>query len=1043
MKKIFIALAALTLLCTFIAGQSLSKQKQGIQPSDGTRAEPLQLVSDQPLSQQSIKRYAIADTFMLASYTFDSPLGPDEEGWIHADRTEQTGCYFHVDDFAGLEGGFLAPLEGTQSLWCGARPDSESTTLCNYAALPGYGNDWDQGWYFKCIEVPDTVAIIIDYLVAWDIEPVYDYWHLEYATKTACDSLQNIDSLIVDDWTPLVTFDDQSSKTIRSDTIPAGHSGAVRIRFRFESDGAWSDQDGLHDTDGALILDSLTVHTPYTVYDFEDFEDELPGDLATTDGDWECYVMPGYGDYAGLFHGTTTLQLADCEKNLSYFWAFIRGSEETYACKGYPGQRVVPYGNYRGQYIANEIWSPPIALSEDMFGSPVPSTALDLLFQYDGYEGGMSLNSLVFYVWYVRSFVDGCPTVWQDNQLCCYPAYHWWLRYTHNIEYFVDANATHVQVALGVRDMCPVWCIIYGTGECHSHSPLFDNVKVYRLDYIGPRWSVRDRDLFQDNFPSDGTVTGTVRIDMAADILPSSNPSILPGDSAVVQIQDDGAGLDYHMTGVPSSGPAVYCHIRDIGPSKSGTAITGDPIRWPVVSSGGGWTVLQLDTCFRSPGRLDPVSERFCVDLNDNLYTPGDTVYFYFSARDMENITNFWSQPLYTYEFESEARAGMMEMTCLPANGLNGATDILYVDNFSGRGAQPYFESAFDMLSITPDRYDVRAPSSLVGNRPGGRVADILQQLIPYYKKIIWNSGDLSVGTVGDGTSEKADDYALLFDFLNLHTDTTGAGIYFTGDDLAHELNGMTSASSQQFKNAYMPHTFLTGDHNDFHGMSPFVAGEALGAGAPPSVGIFDHGPPNGVDTLVVYGGCPVINDFDVIAPSGTATMEMAYNADPASPAVIAFDTLNSSGNRVATVLSGFSFHYLRDDRPAGIPDRADHLRDILVWLGNPVGGPTHAGGGIPALENSLSQNFPNPFNPITTIHYSIRQKGHVSLKVYNVAGQLVRSLVSEIKEPRPGGFAATWDGLNNSGEAVSSGVYFYKLVTKDFTKSKKMILLK
>jgi flagellar hook assembly protein FlgD len=65
-----------------------------------------------------------------------------------------------------------------------------------------------------------------------------------------------------------------------------------------------------------------------------------------------------------------------------------------------------------------------------------------------------------------------------------------------------------------------------------------------------------------------------------------------------------------------------------------------------------------------------------------------------------------------------------------------------------------------------------------------------------------------------------------------------------------------------------------------------------------------------------------------------------------------------------------------------------------------------------------------------------------VSLKVYNAAGQLVRTLIGEVQAPeevKP----VEWDGANNAGQTVSSGVYFYKLVTSNFSQTKKMVLLK
>jgi flagellar hook assembly protein FlgD len=97
---------------------------------------------------------------------------------------------------------------------------------------------------------------------------------------------------------------------------------------------------------------------------------------------------------------------------------------------------------------------------------------------------------------------------------------------------------------------------------------------------------------------------------------------------------------------------------------------------------------------------------------------------------------------------------------------------------------------------------------------------------------------------------------------------------------------------------------------------------------------------------------------------------------------------------------------------------------------------------GPDAYRNALAQNYPNPFNPVTTIKYTIKEQTHVSLMVYNVAGQLVRTLVNEVQSP-DGVKPVEWRGLNNNGQAVASGVYFYKFMTKDFTKTKKMVLLK
>jgi hypothetical protein len=985
------------------------------------------------------------------TYTFDSGPSCVREGWISIDLTEQTGCYWHVADATELNGGDyggLIVLNGLQSLWCGASPNPSDVDLCGYAALPGYGNGWDQGWCFKCIEAPDTEEVYICYDVIWDSEPGYDYTYVEYATKSTCDSLTSPDIIPGNDWVQIAAYDGVGGPTTVCDTIPAGHAGSIKIRFHFVSDGAWSDQDGLWNTDGAIIIDDLSVTAQYAgLYDFEDFEynvvegGENPGDTQTADGDWECCLLTGYGDYAGLYPGLTTLQEDPCNIDLTCLWAFINGSTVNYACGGHPEQLAVPYVNARGQYLTNEIWSPECAWTGTGSGANL---------EFDVYRD-LPLDNLIFYQWHVRSIdAAGCPVGWGDRNFVYYGGNKDWIRSNFPVGDLIDAMAVKVQVALAAVDMCPYWCIIYGTGACHSHAPLFDNVELYRVASVGPQWSVRDIDLFNDTFPTNGTSVGTGRIDMALDRLPGANPGILPGDSAKVLCSDPVSGLGPDpYTGF---GAAVYFYMYRDPETKpiNPNAVEADGFRWPLVDSvlcdGHKWYQFRLDTCFTQVPRGGAVPDAFCIDLNDDYFTNGDTLWFFFGAENTLNEWSWWSQGSGTVLSMNLACEAPMEMQILPGEGVANGGDILYVDNFSGRGGQNYFDSAFQLLGIFDqvDRFDKRGPSSLVGNAIGHRVTSVANQLHPNYRKIIWNSGDLSVGTVGDGTSEKANDYAALFLFLDQHPNTFGSGIYFSGDDLAEELNGMTTAISQQFKNVYMPHALITGNHNTLHRISPYGIGEGALTGVPPSYGIFDNGPPFGVDTIVVYGGCPIINDFDVIAPVGTATLEMCYDpvneADDSNPAVVGNKTLNALGNPVATVLSGFSFHYIRDDRPQGIPDRADHLWNIHIYIASILDYPTVV---TPSgsYTNSLAQNYPNPFNPSTTIKYSIKDQGNVSLKIYNVAGQLVRTLVNG--EMKPGAYVETWNSLSNAGTPVSSGVYFYKLAAKDYSKTKKMVLLK
>lgn len=94
------------------------------------------------------------------------------------------------------------------------------------------------------------------------------------------------------------------------------------------------------------------------------------------------------------------------------------------------------------------------------------------------------------------------------------------------------------------------------------------------------------------------------------------------------------------------------------------------------------------------------------------------------------------------------------------------------------------------------------------------------------------------------------------------------------------------------------------------------------------------------------------------------------------------------------------------------------------------------------AMTYELRPNYPNPFNPSTTIAYSVPEDINASLRIFDMRGRLVRTLVSGTVS---GGIihTVTWDGLNDRGEPVDSGVYFYRFINKDFSETRKMVLLK
>ena len=89
----------------------------------------------------------------------------------------------------------------------------------------------------------------------------------------------------------------------------------------------------------------------------------------------------------------------------------------------------------------------------------------------------------------------------------------------------------------------------------------------------------------------------------------------------------------------------------------------------------------------------------------------------------------------------------------------------------------------------------------------------------------------------------------------------------------------------------------------------------------------------------------------------------------------------------------------------------------------------------------SLRQNHPNPFNPVTHISYDIIEPTKVTIRIYDLLGQSVKTLVNERKDV--GFYTTLWNGLDQSGATVASGVYIYRFETERFTATKKMLLLK
>ena len=92
-------------------------------------------------------------------------------------------------------------------------------------------------------------------------------------------------------------------------------------------------------------------------------------------------------------------------------------------------------------------------------------------------------------------------------------------------------------------------------------------------------------------------------------------------------------------------------------------------------------------------------------------------------------------------------------------------------------------------------------------------------------------------------------------------------------------------------------------------------------------------------------------------------------------------------------------------------------------------------------LAFDLEQNYPNPFNPSTTIKIKVAATEHVKITMFNASGQMIRVLADRIYSP--GSYSLIWDAKDDQGNVLSSGIYYCEMVSKDFKKGIKLLLLK
>jgi hypothetical protein len=395
------------------------------------------------------------------------------------------------------------------------------------------------------------------------------------------------------------------------------------------------------------------------------------------------------------------------------------------------------------------------------------------------------------------------------------------------------------------------------------------------------------------------------------------------------------------------------------------------------------------------------------------LWSPGKEFHYYIEAYDGGTVA---------VTYPKDAPDEVLEFSVLPRGG-----SVLLVDRHRGYapgfdGAYEYrtsyyYESALDILGYTWDRFD--AALWYLMFPPFGPDAIGLS----HYETVIWFSGDNPVDCIGSADAEA----------LTIWLDEAAGGaarnLVFTGNDLAYEIYQI--GDPYGLMSDYMGINSVFDDvGSDFMDVCDVAGGSDFLTS------------PGGCTPLAAW--CPQMAEFDWLVPNYTGTeVALSYETDPDSYiAACAHDA--PEGYSVVTY--GFGMEYMeaaaiesRDG--SGMSFMVNLLGNTLEYVSTPPD-TTPTGFGDAQLANSLSAAYPNPLNPATSIAYSVREAGSVTIAIYNAAGRVVRTLLDAEVEAGTSG-EVVWNGLDDLGDACASGVYFYRIDAPGFESTKKMVLLR
>ncbi len=962
--------------------------------------------------------------------------------------------YWHLDTYLGSQGG--EAYNGEWALWCGSdgtwegAPIECGSWMPGYA--PGYGDQWDcQIKLQLSFSISTGCSIFFD--PRYDTECKYDYFYLDaYKDGTWTTiamfnaSSNNPGPNCGDVQKPLPDYfrntdvgqpnsADWQARSVAERPAFGAWVPATKVqsppifRWRFYSDGAWSDADGRGNTDGAAWIDNVLVISDLGGQYFEDFEHGSWNTLVSRG--WSKINPPGVIDHWYLRHdpdppyeggdgGDRTTCLLD--SSIVY-----RARPE----QGYP--TGVAWRN--GWFY--RLKSPTI---------PIPSGAMGTgcVVQYDQFMCAKEITcdyTDTKVRFYDRRYNAWCPWINIDGFILYGGCFFWNFDRVEDVTKFYGDFADSMQFAWELMDISQPNDAC--RGKHGGTDNIIDNVSIGFYDGTATMFTARVIDIFQDTFHDD-----------------------LPLYNSFFDVYDPDTLAHYRNFNNRLQKDRQF--NLDVSDKDGLVAVR----LYGSINKGASWTYVNM-----TQGKpLDPNNPAlgaeyyatfYPTDFGLQRWPKGTEIWYYVWAQDALGNQGYFparanpNHPDHTGDVNSYFEVSILPM--YPPSYTD--PKILLVDGYGRRNydfsqcfarddsilpLEDIYEMTLRDAGYCYDKFDISGAGSNVHIHP-----DFMRpELDPgMYDAIVWFTGPyfsnylvdkevqewlLSWLTEGGKLVMAGDRVAYCFDDAGAGEDSLGGKFIecILGTDYIEE---MPSAFTQPYVYLQAPTTI-------------YVDGQPVNLR-------------NYFNKVLVYRQCPFLRDMSHVRAKSEIELCPGWTAQAFMDVIgTTYDggiyVETGTGGKVVFInydFSGFINHRMQacsgtvpQGRPGFTPDtyygRVEVLRTALeVLLGLPSKGT--GGGGTAGTDTrtefrwALDQNTPNPMTDATTIRFEVARTSDVSIKVYNAMGQLVKTLAS--KRYEPGRYQVSWDGTNDYGQRVSSGVYWYKMEAGDFQATRKVLVLK